>query len=149
MQAKLNVLSVSFLFLIFFYACVEEKKPDKSKPEKLALAELKKFQSYTDIGLSYFEYQKRILDTNAEVKALLPEMKNLQTKTYISDALTAYTDAAIFWGLCLSKEYYENTINKYHKYSVFWFKPSEVPRFWEVAEQHIKDAERLLTDYNK
>jgi hypothetical protein len=69
--------------------------------------------SATEVGVSYSEYSRRIIDVVSNVRESSAEIEDPLLKRLISDALAAYTDAGTLWNGMLQDEYIRRFFQNY------------------------------------
>ena len=128
---------------------------------KAVLKELNKLGSYTEAGINYPEYQRRVLDAKGEIDSHLLDIPSGPVKDALITSLDAYVVAREFWGLAIQRErgsgifYLEkDEIERYAKYEVVVETKGDrgltgskmVQVFWLRGAGHAKIAETWISD---
>jgi hypothetical protein len=94
---------------------VAAKLKEQQKLVRDTVRELRKLSTAIEVGVSKVEYSRRVIDVASTVKLNLSEIDNVALREKIGQALTAYTDAKLFWDGMYNDRYFEIFFDNYGK----------------------------------
>lgn len=139
----------------------QEFTKEQKTAAEAALKPLRKLKAATEVGVSYIEYQKRLIDTKAEVEDQLRSVPTGPLKERIAGALEAFEEGSTVWREVIHYKYKSilkksDTYKIVTKYNLPWKdgrKYSEVGGtektvwmmgIWMIASNRIAVADALL-----
>lgn len=105
MSARWSLLGLTAFLLTAHPAGAARRAPGRSAGIVAAAKALRKLEMATTVGVSYVEYNHRLIDTASEVTEDLRPVPNGPQKARALEALRAYYDAAVLWRECVQYTY--------------------------------------------
>jgi len=156
--SRINIKLLDIASIRFGDAPVKIDSQNNSKSNEAianALKSLKKLSAATEVGISFQEYGKRLIDVKIEVDDSITSLPDGYVKDEIKLAMEAYTDASTAWNNMIRDDYLFPSLEPgkslQKKYSI----PIDrsigmdlLPRnlvlstIWAAARQHIENASK-------
>lgn len=134
---------------------VDTKKDKEQESIQEALKSLRKLSAATEVGVSFADYGRRLIDVKSEVAEYLSNISDGYTKDEINAAMQAYADTATAWNEMIRYDFmivkFEPGTSLQRKYSIpvsrigneqVMTRNAVLSTIWAAAKTHIENAQK-------